>query len=103
MVDPADLAGMTSKTSQGGDIITLDATPLTQLITDKELRILLGDRAAVAAWCHRQLQRPPAERPDDLDTWRVVYSVFIGAELESDIHFALSNRSDGQTRKKKNR
>ena len=33
---------------------------------------------------------------DDL----VIYSVFIGAELESDIHFALSNHPDSQTRKK---
>ena len=37
---------------------------------------------------------------DDLDTWRVIYSVFIGAELESDIHFALSSHPDAQTRKK---
>ena len=37
---------------------------------------------------------------DDLDTFRVKYSVFIGAELESDIHFALSNHPDAHTRKK---
>ena len=37
---------------------------------------------------------------DDLDSWRVKYSVFIGAELESDFHFALSNHADAQTRKK---
>ena len=37
---------------------------------------------------------------DDLDTWRVIYSVFLGAELEPDIHFALSNHADAQTRKK---
>ena len=38
---------------------------------------------------------------DDLDTWRVKYGVFIGAELESDIHFALNNHLDAQTCKKK--
>ena len=36
---------------------------------------------------------------DDLDTWRVIYSVFIGADLESDIHFALNNHPDAQIRK----
>ena len=35
---------------------------------------------------------------DDLDTWRVIYGVFLGAELESDIHFVLNNHPDAQTR-----
>ena len=43
----------------------------------------------------------PQMTSDDLDTWRVKYSVFIGADLESDIHFALSNHPDAQIRKKK--
>ena len=38
---------------------------------------------------------------DDLDTWRVIYSVFLGAEFESDIYFALNNNPDAQIRKKK--
>ena len=37
---------------------------------------------------------------DDLDTWRVIYSVFLGAELEIDIHFALNKHPDAQTREK---
>ena len=37
---------------------------------------------------------------DDLDTWRVISSVFIGAELESDIHFVLNNHPDAQLAKK---
>ena len=37
---------------------------------------------------------------DDLDPWRVIYSVFLGAELKSDIHFALNNHPEAQTRKK---
>ena len=36
---------------------------------------------------------------DDLDTWRVTYSVFLGAELESGIQFALNNYLDAQTLK----
>ena len=37
---------------------TLDATPLTQLLTESDLERLPGDRAAVAAWCGRWLLRP---------------------------------------------
>ena len=33
---------------------------------------------------------------DDLDTWRVISSVFLGAELESDVHFALNNNHDAK-------
>ena len=38
---------------------------------------------------------------DDVDTWRVMYRVLFGAELESGIRFALNNYPDAQTRKKK--
>ena len=33
------------------------------LLQESDLTWLLGNPAVVADWCHRQLQRPPAERP----------------------------------------
>ena len=41
-------------------------TPLLALLTESDLENLLGDPAAVAAWCRQQLCRPPAERPAGL-------------------------------------
>ena len=45
--------------------------------------------------------QPRSVTSDDLDTWQVIKSVFLGAELQSDIQFATNNHPDSQTRKKK--
>ena len=37
---------------------------------------------------------------DDLDTWQIMYTVFLIAELESGTYFALNNNPDAQTSKK---
>ena len=85
VLDAADLVSGEQLTPSDGDIITLDATPLTQLFTDANLQLLLGDPAAVAAWCHQQLQRPPAERPagltSELDTPRGRAELLLQPEL----------------------
>ena len=66
-VAPADLVSeMRPTTLDGGDMFTWPATPLLALLSESELRYLLGDPAAVAAWCHRQLLCPPEERTTDL-------------------------------------
>ena len=36
----------------------------------------------------------------DIDTWRVIYCVFIGADIDFDIHFALSDDPEDQDRYK---
>ena len=33
---------------------------------------------------------------DDLDTWRVIFSQFVGADSVSGIHFALNNDPEAQ-------
>ena len=33
---------------------------------------------------------------DDLDTWRVIYSRFVGADSKSDISFAINNDPEAQ-------
>ena len=65
-VAPADLVAGMRLTSLGGDMYTWPVTPLLNLLTESDLRRLLGDPAAVAAWCRQQLSRPPAERPAGL-------------------------------------
>ncbi|XP_043241959.1 uncharacterized protein LOC122391781 [Amphibalanus amphitrite] len=68
VVDPADLVGGTVKTSPVSDIVTLDVTPLIQLLTRSDLELLLGDPDRVASWCSQQLRRPLEERPAGLTT-----------------------------------
>ena len=66
-VAPADLVSeMRLTTLDGGDTFTWPVKPLLALLSESELRRLLGDPAAVAAWCHRQLLCPPEERTTDL-------------------------------------
>ncbi|KAF0310865.1 hypothetical protein FJT64_018269 [Amphibalanus amphitrite] len=67
VVDPADLADGEPVTSRVGDAVTLDVTPLTRLLTDSDLVYLLGEPAAVAAWCRRER---PAGLTAELDTPR---------------------------------
>ena len=57
-VAPADLVGGVRLTSLGGDLFTWPVTPLLALLTGADMRALLGDPAAVAGWCGRQLGRP---------------------------------------------
>ncbi|XP_043215744.1 uncharacterized protein LOC122378576 isoform X1 [Amphibalanus amphitrite] len=56
------------------DLVSLDAAPLLALLTDRDLKYLLGDTAAVFAWWNRQLQLPtdcrPAGMTAPLDTLR---------------------------------
>ena len=84
-VAPADLVGAMQLTSIGGDMFTWPVTPLLNLLTESDLEYLLGDPAAVAAWCHQQLCRPPAERPAgltaELDTPRGRAELLLQPEL----------------------
>ncbi|KAF0306873.1 hypothetical protein FJT64_002352 [Amphibalanus amphitrite] len=65
VVDPADLADGEPMTSPVGDVtVTLDVTPLTRLLTDSDLRRLLGEPAAVAAWCRRERPAGLTAEPD---------------------------------------
>ncbi|KAF0307338.1 hypothetical protein FJT64_021286 [Amphibalanus amphitrite] len=66
VVDLADLVGGTLMTSPASDIVTLDVTPLTNLLTRSDLVYLLGDPDRVATWCSQQLRRPLEERPAGL-------------------------------------
>ena len=85
VVAPADLLSGVRLTSPGGDMFTWPAAPILALLTEADLRLLLGDPAAVAAWCHRQLRRPPAERPAgltaELDTPRGRAELLLQPEL----------------------
>ncbi|KAF0300444.1 hypothetical protein FJT64_027057 [Amphibalanus amphitrite] len=65
VVDPADLADGEPMTSPVGDVtVTLDVTPLTRLLTDSDLDDLLGEPAAVAAWCRRERPAGLTAEPD---------------------------------------
>ncbi|KAF0309379.1 hypothetical protein FJT64_019502 [Amphibalanus amphitrite] len=64
VVDPADLADGEPMTSPVGDAVTLDVTPLTRLLTDSDLVYLLGEPAAVAAWCRRERPAGLTAEPD---------------------------------------
>ncbi|KAF0313134.1 hypothetical protein FJT64_016275 [Amphibalanus amphitrite] len=66
VLDPADLVNGDQETESYEGTIMLDATPLTRLLSKSQLEFLLGDAAAVAAWCRRQLRRPEEERPAGL-------------------------------------
>ncbi|XP_043210608.1 uncharacterized protein LOC122375343 [Amphibalanus amphitrite] len=66
VVDPADLADSEPMTPQVGNTITVDVTPLTRLLTESDLELLLGDPRGVTTWWGRQLHRPLAERPAGL-------------------------------------
>ncbi|KAF0288321.1 hypothetical protein FJT64_013308 [Amphibalanus amphitrite] len=50
VVDRDDLGDGVPMTSPVGDAVTLDVTPLTRLLFKSDLKPLLGDPAAVAAW-----------------------------------------------------
>ncbi|KAF0308410.1 hypothetical protein FJT64_020363 [Amphibalanus amphitrite] len=85
VVDPADLVGGSPITSPVGDVVTMDVTPLTELLTSSDMQYLLGGPAAVAAWWAWQLRRPPAERPAgltaELDTPRGRAELLLRPEL----------------------
>ncbi|KAF0290626.1 hypothetical protein FJT64_011208 [Amphibalanus amphitrite] len=85
VVDPADLVGGTVMTSPVSDIVTLDVTPLIQLLTRSDLELLLGDPDRVATWCSQQLRRPLEERPvgltAELDTPRGRAELLLRPEL----------------------
>ena len=65
-VAPADQVSEMRLTSLGGDVFSWPVTPLLNLLTESDMEFLLGEPAAVSAWCHQQLCRPPAERPTGL-------------------------------------
>ena len=65
-VAPADLVLGMRLTPLGGDMFAWPVTPLVNLLTQSDMEYLLGEPAAVAAWCRQQLCRPPAERPAGL-------------------------------------
>ena len=46
-------------TSLGGDMFTWPVTPLLNLLTESDLEDLLGDPAAVAAWCQSAAESSP--------------------------------------------
>ncbi|KAF0307339.1 hypothetical protein FJT64_021287 [Amphibalanus amphitrite] len=86
VVDPADLvSGEPMTSSPASDIVTLDATPLTNLLTRSDLVYLLGDPDRVATWCSQQLRRPLEERPAgltaDLNTPRGRAELLLRPEL----------------------
>ncbi|KAF0289540.1 hypothetical protein FJT64_012239 [Amphibalanus amphitrite] len=65
VVDPADLADGEPMTSPVGDVtVTLDVTPLTRLLTDSDLDDLLGEPAAMTAWCRRERPAGLTAEPD---------------------------------------
>ncbi|XP_043239710.1 uncharacterized protein LOC122390629 [Amphibalanus amphitrite] len=66
VVDSADLVGGAPMSSSVSDMVTLDATPLIQLLTRSDLEYLLGDPDKVETWCSQQLRRPLEERPAGL-------------------------------------
>ncbi|XP_043212199.1 uncharacterized protein LOC122376402 [Amphibalanus amphitrite] len=85
VVDPADLVPGEQMTSPASDIVTLDATPLIQLLTRPDLVYLLGDPVRVTTWCSQQLRRPLEERPAgltaELDTPRGRAELLLRPEL----------------------
>ena len=54
----------------------------------------VGEWAEEACWSRQKLI--PQMTSDDLDTWRVIANVFIGANFESGIQLALINDPDAQ-------
>ena len=84
-VAPADLTAEMRLTSRGDDQFTWPVTPLTDLLTEWDMEVLLGEPAKVAAWCRQQLCRPPAERPAgltaELDTPRGRAELLLQPEL----------------------
>ena len=85
LVAPADLVSGVRQISLDDDILVWDVTPLMALLTESDLQYVLGDPAAVADWCRRQLRRPPAERPAgltaELDTPRGRAELLLQPEL----------------------
>ncbi|XP_043240318.1 uncharacterized protein LOC122390927 [Amphibalanus amphitrite] len=85
VVDPADLVPGEPMTSPASDIVTLDVTPLTNLLTRSDLVYLLGDPDRVATWCSQQLRQPLEERPAgltaELDTPRGRAELLLRPEL----------------------
>ena len=66
LVAPDDLVGNARLTSHGGDVYSWDVAPLLALLTDSDMRLLLGDPEAVAEWWSQQLRLPSEERPEGL-------------------------------------
>ncbi|KAF0307707.1 Reticulocyte-binding protein 2 a [Amphibalanus amphitrite] len=85
VVDPADLVSGAPVTSSASESVTLDVTPLTNLLTRPDLEFLLGDPDKVATWCSQQLRRPLEERPAgltaELDTPRGRAELLLRPEL----------------------
>ena len=85
LVAPDDLVGSARLSSQGDGVHTWDVAPLLALLTNSDMQLLLGDPVAVAAWCHQQLCRPPAERPEgltaELDTPRGRADLLLNPDL----------------------
>ena len=85
VVAPADLVTGMQLMSLGDDMFTWPVAPLLSLLTESDMRFLLGNPAAVANWCHRQMCRPPAERPAgltaELDTPRGRAELLLQPEL----------------------
>ncbi|KAF0303893.1 hypothetical protein FJT64_024197 [Amphibalanus amphitrite] len=85
VVDPADLVSGEPMASPASDIVTLDVTPLTNLLTRSDLVYLLGDPDRVATWWSQQLRRPLEERPAgltaELDTPRGRAELLLRPEL----------------------
>ena len=63
---PADVVSRMWLKPVGGGMFTWSVTPLLDLLNEQDLVFLLGEPAAVTAWCRQQLRRPPAERPTGL-------------------------------------
>ena len=57
-VAPADLMPGMRLTSLGGDMLIWPVKPLLDLLNEWDMEFLLGEPAAVAAWCLQQLCRP---------------------------------------------
>ena len=85
LVAPDDLVGSARLTSHGGDVYTWDVAPLLALLTDSDMRLLLGDPATVAKWWSQQLRLPPEQRPEgltaELDTPRGRVELLLNSNL----------------------
>ena len=66
LVAPDDLVGSARLTSHGGDVYTWDVAPLLNMLTDSDMKLVLGNPEAVADWCRQQLRLPPEERLEGL-------------------------------------
>ena len=66
-VAPADMVPDMRLKSLGDGMYAWSATPLTNILTERDMERFLSDHSdAVADWCHQQLCRPLVERPAGL-------------------------------------